>query len=64
LRVTDDGCGFDSTAARDTHLAHFGMSIMQDRATAVGATLTVRSEPGSGTEVLMRWNDGQGGRDE
>jgi PAS domain S-box-containing protein len=64
LRIEDDGCGFDPAAGADSRLAHFGMSIMRDRAKAVGATFTVRSEPGSGTEVLVRWSDGQGGRDD
>lgn len=64
LRVTDDGCGFDPASVGDAHLAHFGMGIMRDRAEAVGATFAVRGTPGSGTEVLMRWNAGQGGRHE
>jgi len=64
LRIVDDGRGFDPAAAVDSRLAHFGMSIMRDRAKAVGALFTVRSEPGSGTEVLVRWNEGQGGRDD
>lgn len=61
LRIEDDGCGFDPAATRDSRLAHFGMSIMRDRAKAVGATFSVRSKPGRGTEVRVRWRDGQGG---
>ena len=64
LRVADDGCGFDLAAIGDAHLAHFGMSIMRDRAEAVGATFAVRSAPGSGAEVVMSWSNVQGGRDE
>ncbi len=63
LRIADDGCGFDPAAVTDVHLAHFGMSIMRDRAQAVGAAFTLRSEPGGGTEVLVRWSDRKGGRD-
>jgi len=34
---------------------HLGLSIMRERAEAVGATLTVKSEIGRGTEVVVEW---------
>jgi signal transduction histidine kinase len=43
LAVVDDGAGFDVSAAQGSGL---GLSSMRDRANAVGAELTVRSEPG------------------
>jgi signal transduction histidine kinase len=49
LRVRDDGCGFDPTAA--TRPGHFGLLGMRERAAAMGAKLDVRSAVGEGTEV-------------
>jgi signal transduction histidine kinase len=50
LRVVDDGSGFDTTAAP---LAGFGLGGMRERAELVGAELSVRSDPGAGTEVAV-----------
>ena len=60
LRIQDDGCGFDPSL---TPSDHFGIGIMQERAEAVGAKLTVQSEIGRGTQVLVTWsvNDTQCG---
>lgn len=53
LRVRDDGVGF----SRDEGTAgHFGLSIMQERAEAVGAALLIDSRLGQGTEVRLRWS--------
>jgi signal transduction histidine kinase len=32
---------------------HFGMAGMRERATSIGARLTVTSAPGRGTDVLL-----------
>ena len=32
---------------------HFGLAIMQERAGTVGAELTIESEPGDGTRVVI-----------
>lgn len=50
FRVRDDGVGFN-LAAPDGSGTHIGLQIMRERAHRVGATLDVRSAPGSGTEV-------------
>ncbi|GHF72115.1 hypothetical protein GCM10010218_61740 [Streptomyces mashuensis] len=52
LRVTDDGCGFDPGAVRRAG-RHLGLVSMRDRAGGVGGTLTVTSEPGTGTTIEM-----------
>ncbi len=52
LRIRDNGRGFDSS---QTFSGHYGMSMMPERAEAVGATLSVTSQPGHGTELIMRW---------
>jgi two-component system nitrate/nitrite sensor histidine kinase NarX len=52
LRVRDDGKGFDTD---QVFHGHFGLSMMHERAEAVGARLSVTSQPGGGTELFMHW---------
>ena len=54
LAVIDDGRGFAAEAVKPERL---GLVIMLERAAAIGAELTVDSEPGLGTHVFMVWND-------
>ena len=59
LTITDDGCGFDSSAARPPARDRgWGLMIMKERAAALGATLTVESAPGRGTGVTVTLEDG------
>ncbi len=48
LRVEDDGVGFDRREVADNH---FGLRIMEERATSAGASLYVDSAFGAGTRV-------------
>jgi signal transduction histidine kinase len=50
VQVRDDGAGFDPEVAR---AGHTGRSTMAQRATAIGAELSVTSTPGSSTTVLV-----------
>jgi len=50
LHISDDGCGFDLNAETP---GHFGVAHMRERAASLGAELQLRSEPGTGTEVLL-----------
>ena len=52
LRIRDDGVGFDP---QQTFSGHYGLSMMRERADAVGVLLVVSSEPGHGTELIVRW---------
>jgi ligand-binding sensor domain-containing protein/signal transduction histidine kinase len=52
LCICDDGCGFDLDNAPSDHL---GLGIMHERAQAVGAILEIKSQPGSGTQVVVTW---------
>ncbi|MGV9574520.1 sensor histidine kinase, partial [Streptomyces nigra] len=52
LRVTDDGRGFDPRTVRRAG-RHLGLVSMRDRASGVGGTLTVESEPDKGTTIEM-----------
>jgi len=53
LHLRDNGVGFVTTGPTPT--GHYGLGMMQERAEAVGAVLTVSSQPGQGTEVALRW---------
>jgi signal transduction histidine kinase len=57
LLVRDDGSGFDATAPvverSFTDSGHFGLVGMRERATRIGAKLTITSEPGRGTSVVI-----------
>lgn len=48
LRVRDDGRGFEGPQPRG-----HGLNIMNERAGMIGASLTVTSTPGQGTEVVV-----------
>jgi PAS domain S-box-containing protein len=53
LRIGDDGRGFDPEAAQPHRL---GLSIIRERAQAIGATLTIKSQPDQGTEITVEWH--------
>ena len=52
MRIRDDGQGFDPQKIPS---GHYGLGMMYERAEAVGALLTVTSQPGHGTELTIRW---------
>lgn len=58
LCIGDDGCGFEP---QDVLPDRFGLKIMRERAEGVGATLSIESEPGQGTQVKVTWLSGGGG---
>jgi PAS domain S-box-containing protein len=51
--IRDDGHGFDPGELSAP--GHYGVGMMRERAEAVGARLTVTSQPGHGTEILLHW---------
>ncbi len=63
LDVTDDGIGFDAKEGLrlDTLLAmkHFGLAGILERAELIGAQINIKSTPGSGTQVSVRWASSQ-----
>jgi signal transduction histidine kinase len=52
LTVTDDGAGFDPADPR-VRSQHLGLTVMEERARAIGGRLEVRSRPGEGTTVRV-----------
>lgn len=52
LTVADDGAGFESAGAVSPG-GHWGLTMMRERAEAVGARLHVESAPGAGTRIMV-----------
>lgn len=50
LRVTDDGLGFDPTAVG---IKSLGIEGMRERAQMLDGQLTIRTEPGKGTDIVL-----------
>jgi len=53
LHIRDDGLGFDLEGSIPA--GHYGLSMMRERVEAAGARLTVTSQPGQGTELIIHW---------
>jgi nitrate/nitrite-specific signal transduction histidine kinase len=55
VTVKDNGVGFVVTpdGLNAAKPGHYGLVTMRERTTGIGGTLTVRSEPGAGTEIEL-----------
>ena len=53
LEVRDDGRGFAPTGKLESPPGHYGVTGMRERAAAIGGTLEISSEPGSGTVIRL-----------
>ncbi len=61
MEIEDDGVGFDT----DTIVpGHFGLAMMRERATAVGASVRIESEAGQGTRVVIHRKGTERGQEE
>jgi len=52
LAIVDNGTGFDPAHVTPDHL---GLKIMCERAEAIGANISIYSEPGQGTQIFVSW---------
>ena len=56
LLITDDGAGFDARMVRSSSgSSTLGLRGMEERALAVGGTITIDSAPALGTEICVRF---------
>jgi signal transduction histidine kinase/ligand-binding sensor domain-containing protein len=53
LRIADNGTGMDPAIANSGRDGHFGLQGMRERATRIGARLTVETKAGAGTEITL-----------
>lgn len=53
VTIQDDGQGFDSEQVRRDRTS-FGLEAMRERAELVGGTVRVESQPGKGTQIIVR----------
>jgi signal transduction histidine kinase len=53
LRIRDDGCGIDPQLLEKGREGHWGLIAMRERATRIGARLTIFSRATQGTEVQL-----------
>ena len=53
LWVRDDGSGFDTEKIIPLGVGHYGLTGMRERAERIGGRLTLKSELGLGTELLV-----------
>jgi signal transduction histidine kinase len=56
LSIRDDGEGFDP---EKTTSGHYGLSMMRERVEGVGGQLSITSQPGRGTELIIHWAPAQ-----
>jgi PAS domain S-box-containing protein len=54
MHIQDNGRGFDPKLSVP---GHYGLSMMNERAEAVGAKLEIMSRPGKGTAIIFRWQE-------
>ena len=52
LRVEDDGCGFELA---EVPVDSLGLTIMRERAAAIGADIEIQSQVGCGAQVHVMW---------
>jgi signal transduction histidine kinase len=53
FRLEDNGIGMDAALAKKGKENHFGLQGMRERAARIGATFTLTSSPGAGTEIKL-----------
>ncbi|MDH5436123.1 MAG: ATP-binding protein, partial [Gammaproteobacteria bacterium] len=54
ILIEDDGVGVAEEDDKNTSIGHhIGQSVMQERAQRINATLSIESEPGEGTQVIL-----------
>ncbi|MFZ0546466.1 MAG: response regulator, partial [Candidatus Promineifilaceae bacterium] len=54
ILISDKGQGFDPGYVLTAAEGHFGLDIMRERAEKVGGQLEVRSQPGSGVQIIVQ----------
>ncbi|MCL4502024.1 MAG: ATP-binding protein, partial [Deltaproteobacteria bacterium] len=55
FKMSDDGQGFDveQVMARETTRRGLGLAAMEERGRMLGGKLSIKSQPGQGTEIIL-----------
>lgn len=53
ITVEDNGCGFRFHATDLSGHSHYGLRFMRERAQGIGGHLTIESQPGQGTRIVI-----------
>ncbi len=56
MLIEDDGVGFDCLPEREHAGMHIGLSVMEERAQQVGGSLSIESEKGEGTRIVLTFS--------
>jgi len=59
LLIEDDGMGIEHDISDSKPGEHVGLTIMKERAMRIGASLTIESDPGEGTRVVLELNNAE-----
>lgn len=54
VTVSDDGCGFDLAQLESQEEGHYGLVFMHERMAQIGGSVSISTQPGSGTQVALR----------
>jgi len=54
LRIRDNGCGFDPDGPDGSKAGHFGLVGIRERTKSLAGTVSLSSQPGQGTEIIVR----------
>jgi len=54
VTIHDNGTGFDPAGDSSERKPHFGLEMMRERASAIGASFEILSEHGQGTQVIVK----------
>jgi signal transduction histidine kinase len=54
LRIRDNGCGFNPDGPDGSKEGHFGLVGIRERARSVAGNVSLNSQPGQGTEIIVR----------
>ena len=57
LLIEDDGMGIEQDFSDSKPGEHVGLTIMKERANRIGADLSIESDPGEGTRVVLELHD-------
>ena len=55
LEVSDNGTGFNIQSALEQSSGNFGITMMQERAEEIGATIDFSAQPGEGTSIVVKF---------